>query len=254
MGKRIKKRTIYAIIFSVMFFCMVMIAFLLLFQIRKIEVTGNKYVSEQEVIEWVQEDELATNSVYLMCKFHFTDYERPIAIEAVNLRMKAPWSVNVEVEEKTVVGFLVLDDDFVYFDKDGVVLEKSQEQWEDVVCIEGLEIHSAELYKELPVSEDDKKIFQSLLEMSDALKEQELVPDKVVCQDSELNLYFGETCVNLGNSNFSERIAQISPILEKLGNKKGTLHLENYGQSSKAVSFEQDISSDEKKENTDESE
>lgn len=254
MGKRIKKRTIYAVIFSVMFLCLVMIVFLLLFQIRKIEVTGNKYVSGQEIVDWVQSDELAENSLYVWCKYHFTEYELPSAIEKVDISMVAPWKIKVQVEEKKIVGYIILDEDFVYFDKDGIVLEKSREWWDDVACIEGLDVTSVQLYKTLPVSDEDKKIFQSLLEMSEALKEKALTPDKIVCQDSELYLYFGKICVNLGNSNFSKRIAQISPILEKLENQKGTLHLENYGETSKTVSFEKGVLPEEKKEKADEGE
>lgn len=254
MGKHIKKRTIYAIILSVMFLCLVLIAFLLLFQIKNVEVVGNKYVSDQEVIGWVQSDELATNSLYVLCKFQFTEYNLPAAIENVKISLKSPWSIKVRVEEKKIVGYIILEDDFVYFDKDGIVLEKSREWWDEVACIEGLDVTSAQLYEELPVKDEEKKIFNSLLEMSEALKDKELTPDKIVCQDSELNLYFGSVCVNLGNENFAKRIAQIPPILEKLGNQKGTLHLENYGESSTTVSFEKADSSDGKKEKDDKSE
>lgn len=254
MEKPIKKRTIYAIIFSVMFLCLIVIAFLLLFQIRNVKVVGNKYVSDQEVIDWVQSDELATNSVYVFCKFRFTEYNLPAAIDRIKVTLNSPWSIKVQVEEKKIVGYIIVEDDFVYFDEDGIVLEKSREWWDDVACIEGLDVTSAQRYKELPVKEEEKKIFRSLLEMSEALKEKELTPDKIVCQDSELNLYFGSVCVNLGNENFAKRIAQIPPILEKLGNQKGTLHLENYGESSTTVSFEKADSSDGKKEKDDKSE
>ena len=73
--RRIKKRTIYAIILLVMLICFVMIGFLLLFQVRKIEVEGNQILSKQEIADWLQQDEFSTNSVYLLCKYHFTDYE-----------------------------------------------------------------------------------------------------------------------------------------------------------------------------------
>lgn len=254
MGKRIKKRTIYGIIFSVMFLCLVVIVFLLLFQVRKVEVVGNKYVSSQEVADWVQSDELATNSLYVLCKFQFTEYNLPAAIDDIKISLTTPWSIKIHVEEKKIVGYIILNDDFVYFDKDGIVLEKSREWWDDVACIEGLDVTSAQLYEELPVKKEEKKIFNSLLEMSKALKEKELTPDKIVCQDSELNLYFGSVCVNLGNENFAKRIAQIPPILEKLGNQKGTMHLENYGETSTTVSFEKADSSDGKKEKDDKSE
>ena len=67
--RRIKKRTIYAIILLVMLICFVMIGLLLLFQVRKIEVEGNQILSKQEIADWLQQDEFSTNSVYLLCKY-----------------------------------------------------------------------------------------------------------------------------------------------------------------------------------------
>lgn len=258
MGTRIKKRTIYAIILSVMLFCFVLIIFLLLFQIRKIEVDGNKYLTNQEVADWVQEDEFSTNSVYVLVKHYFTDVELLPAMEDAKVSMKNPWTIKVNVEEKKIVGYIIIDDDFVYFDENGIVLEKSREWWDDVVCIEGLGVQSVELYEELPVSKENKKVFKYLMEMSEALEKYELVPDKVVCHDSQLYLYFDNKCVILGNDNFAEKISQISPILEKLGKKKGTLHLENYDESNTTISFEKgvlpEIEEEEKKEKNSKSE
>lgn len=248
MGKRNKKRTIYAIIFSVMFFCLVMIVFLLLFQVRKIEVTGNQYITNQEVVEWVQADELATNSVYILCKFHFTDYELPEVVEAVKITMKTPWSIKVKVTEKKMAGYIIQGDNYVYFDQDGTVLEKSRELREGFSCIEGMAVSDAVLYKKLPVAKGDKKVFQAFLEMSSVLNALEEKPDQLICQDGVLYLYYGETCVNLGDSNFAKRIAQVPPILEKLGDKKGTLHLENYRDSSATVSFEKNVLPNDEKE------
>lgn len=254
MGIRVKKRTIYAIILSVMLFCFAMIVFLLLFQIRTIEVKGNEYLTEQEVVQWLQEDELSTNSVYLLCKNYFAQQELLPAMADVKVSLNAPWSVTVDVEEKVIVGYIIVDDDFVYFDEDGIVLEKSREWREDVACIEGLGVTSVEVYKELPVSKENKKIFKQLLDMSASLEKYELTPDTVICSDSELFLKFGTVYANIGNEKVSERISQIPPILEKLDGQTGTLHLENYDESNTTISFEKDVIPEEKKENTDQSE
>lgn len=230
-----------------MFFCLVMIIFLLLFQVRKIEVTGNQYVTEQEIVEWVQADELATNSVYILCKFYFTDYKLPEVLEEVKITMRTPWRIKVKVTEKTIAGYIIQNDQFVYFDQNGIVLEKSREQREGFSCIEGMTVSDAVLYKKLPVAKDDKKIFQAFLEMSNVLNALEEKPDQIICRDAVLYLYYGEICVNLGDDNFTKRIAQVPPVLEKLEDKKGTLHLENYGDGNTTISFEKNVLPDDEK-------
>ena len=42
----------------------------------------------------------------------------------------------------------------------------------------------------------------------------------------------------LGESVSSAQIAQIEPILEKLGNQEGTLHLEHYSEMNQTITFE----------------
>lgn len=254
MGIRIKKRTIYAVILSVMLFCFIMIVFLLLFQIRDVEVKGNQYLTEQEVTEWLWEDDLSTNSVYLFGKFQFTEPELLPAMSDVKVSLKAPWSICVNITEKQIVGYIIVNDDFVYFDEEGIVLEKSRDWRDDVACIEGLDVTNVELYKQLPVSKENKKMFKQLLEMSAALNQYELTPEKIICDASDLYLKFGQIYVNLGSDNFVERISQIPPILEKLGEQTGTLHLENYSESNTTISYEKDVVPGEKKEKTGESE
>ena len=74
--KRIMKRAVMKAILVIMLVCIAMITFLLLFQVRKIEVSGNQYLSRQEIADWVQDDEWSTNSLYLMIKYHLMDYEQ----------------------------------------------------------------------------------------------------------------------------------------------------------------------------------
>ena len=239
--RRIKKRTIYAIILLVMLICFVMIGFLLLFQVRKIEVEGNQILSKQEIADWLQQDEFSTNSVYLLCKYHFTDYEMLPALEEAKVGLANPWTIRVQVTEKKIVGYIIVGDDFVYFDKDGVVLARTKEWWDDVPCIEGLTVSEAELFEELPVGKDNKKVFEHLLDMSNTLKKYDLKPDRILCRGSDLYLYFGNKCAIIGDENLADRIAQIPPILEKLGDQKGTLHLERYDEDHTTISFEKDV-------------
>lgn len=249
--KRILKRAIAKVILVVMLISVVMIAFLLLFQVRKIEVSGNQYLTKQEIADWMESDELSTNSVYLMIKYHLMNYTKLPAMEDVSVTMKNPWTMKVTVKEKRIAGYIVFKEDCVYFDKDGIVLAKTRELWDGIPCIEGLDVNQVELYQELPVSKANKKAFGNLLDMSLTLKKCELTPDKIVCSGADLYLYFGNKCVNVGHTNLEERIMQISPILEKLGDQGGTLHLEDFNDNNTTITFEKEVSQESGDESTD---
>lgn len=73
--KRIIKQAAMKAILVIILVCIAMITFLLLFQVRKIEVSGNQYLSRQEIADWVQDDNWSSNSLYVMIRNHLMNHE-----------------------------------------------------------------------------------------------------------------------------------------------------------------------------------
>ena len=106
--KRIIKQTAMKAILVIILVCIAMITFLLLFQVRKIEVSGNQYLSRQEIADWVQDDNWSSNSLYVMIRNHLMNHELLPAMEEANVTMKNPWTVKVTIKEKRVAGYTAL--------------------------------------------------------------------------------------------------------------------------------------------------
>ena len=236
-----RRKVMYYSTLIMMLLCVLLIVFLLVFQIRKIKIEGNKYSSAAEIHAWLQEDELSSNSLYLMWKFYFTDMELLPTMKEAKLKLLNPWTVQLYVTDKTVVGYIDLGEECVYFDENGQVLAQTTEWWDGVPRVDGLQISEVKLHEELPVSKENKKAFKSLLEISATLEKYELTPSKLEVDGADVYLYFGNKCVILGNDNIESRISQITPIMEKLGDQGGTLHLENYDSENTIISFEKDV-------------
>ena len=236
-----RRKVMYYSTLIMMLLCVLLIVFLLVFQIRKIKIEGNKYSSATEIHAWLQEDELSSNSLYLMWKFYFTDMELLPTMKEAKLKLLNPWTVQLYVTDKTVVGYIDLGEECVYFDENGQVLAQTTEWWDGVPRVDGLQISEVKLHEELPVSKENKKAFKSLLEISATLEKYELTPSKLEVDGADVYLYFGNKCVILGNDNIESRISQITPIMEKLGDQGGTLHLENYDSENTIISFEKDV-------------
>ncbi len=212
------------------------------FKCGKIEVSGNQYLSRQEIADWVQDDNWSSNSLYVMIRNHLMNHESLPAMEEANVTMKNPWTVKVTTKEKRVAGYIVSGDECIYFDKDGIVLAKRQKElWDGIPCIEGLEVKKVQLYKELPVSKANKKAFGNLLDMTMTLKNVISRRIRLFVPVQICIFFFGNKCVNVGHTNLEERIMQISPILEKLGDQGGTLYLENFNTDNITITFEKDV-------------
>ncbi len=236
-----KKRMLMIVLISILSVVVIFLAVFLLFQTRKIEVTGNQYCSDEELVKWIQKDELAFNSLYIWFKYNYTDVEKPAAIESVTASMKNPWTVEIKVKEKTFLGYFDYDGAFLYFDDNGTAALKTSEVIEGAPFIEGLGIDESKvkMNQELPVT--DEGIFEKIVEVTRLLNKYELFSDRLSGEDGNISLFFGVVTVQLGSGDYEQKIAQISPILEKLdeqfAGQAGVLHLEKYDSPNSAIRF-----------------
>ena len=224
-----------------------------LFETKKITVTGNQYVSEQEVIDWLLADEHSGNSLYLLWKYNQNDVQQLPAVEETKVGLKNLVEVQVQVKEKSFSGRIDYNEAFLYFDQEGIASLITGTEIEGVPYIEGMEINPEEvlLGSVLPVT--DGQIFEELKTLMPLLEKQELSPDRISCAGADLTLHFGGIRVQIGSSQFADRLAQVPPILEKLAelyaDQTGVLHLENYDVSGSSIRFVPDTAAQPQPEN-----
>lgn len=230
------KITAFHVVSGVLGVAIFVLSFLLFFHIQTVKVSGNEYTSSDEVIKWLKPDRISNNAAYVWVKNKVLPSKVLPTTSKMQVKLNAPWSVEVVLTEKPVVAGTIIGNEYVYVDQDGVVMKKGSDILEKVPLVEGVTAKKATLYKALSV--DDTKVFQNVLEVSQYLGKNELVPDKLECaEDSSINLTFGGVLVTLGTGNYEVKISQIPPILKKLDGKSGTLELQSYDGTQSTISF-----------------
>lgn len=232
-----KSHRIYALIVLLLGFAIIAAVLFLLFYVQKIEVKGNNYVTEKEIVDAVQDDELSVNALYILGKYTLGKGKILPSLDQMKVGLKAPWTVTVEVKEKPIVGYIQNGELYDYFDKEGLVVLESSALMEGVPYIEGIGVGEVELYGYL--KSKNTKLFEQILETSREITKYELKPDRIVCEEDVICLYIGRIRILLGKTVSAVQIAQIEPILEKIGDKEGTLHLENYSEVQGTITFEE---------------
>lgn len=241
--KKPKKRqgVFLGILTTVLGIVIIVLAFLLLFHVQKIEVKGIEYCTENDVVEWLKEDKYAVNTVYAWWKYNYTDVEQLPSVKSAKVTLRNPWTIRVTVKEKQLSGYIDYDSKYLYFDKEGTASLVTTDKLANAAYIEGMDVDASKvkLGKVLPVS--DKAVFKQFVEISRLLVKYSLSPDRITCSGNDISVYFGEVEVQLGSKNYEERLAQVPPILQKLNEKypdtAGILHLENYDSASEAIRF-----------------
>lgn len=234
--KKKKSHRLYALIVIILGFAIIALAILILFYVQKIEISGNEYCSDEEIADTVKNDKYSINTLYILGKYALGYGAELPCMESMNIRLKNPWTLKVTVKEKTIVGFVQDGDKYAYFDKEGMVVLKTTDFIKGLPSIQGISMKDMELYQ--TIKSGDSKIFEEILETSREAKRYDLSTDRIVCREDKIYLYIGKICINLGSSVSSEQIAQIGPIMEKLEGQEGTLHLENYTEGSKTITFD----------------
>ena len=149
--------------------------------------------------------------------------------------MKNPWTIKVKIEEHKLLGGILYENEYAYFDEEGTVLKKQTESIPGIPLVEGLGVKKVVLNHK--VKAENRKVFSYVIQVGKVVEKWELSPEKIVFNGTEATLHFGTIAVNIGDENFDDRVAQITPILEKLQGKSGIVHLENFTMQSTLISF-----------------
>lgn len=227
---------LYAVTVLLLTIINITLAGLLLTQVQGIDVQGSKYSQKSDIVAWIEEDPLTVNSLYTLWKFKSGHYTLPVYLDDVDVSLAAPWKVKVKVQEKQMIGCILVEGNYVYFDAEGLVLKAAGEYDAEFPIIEGLEVKESQLFEYLDV--ENQKVFSYIVKVTEEIQEAKLSPDRLVWEDDSMNLYFEQVCVKLGKSNFAKKIQELPPILAELQGKHGTLQMEHYTEDSKSISFE----------------
>ncbi len=227
-----KKRTGLVVLLT-----LTLLLFLVLsLKIKTVTVTGNKRFTKEQVTELLFSDKLSRNTLFCYLQDQFKRHEPIPFIEDYRLVFHGPGEVEVIVYEKSVVGYVSYMSSYMYFDKDGIIVESANQELPDVPLISGLKFGQIVLYQKLPV--EDEKIFQEILNLTQILTINNLQVERIQYSSlGEATLYLGGIEVLLGgNEHLNSKITELSSMLPQLEGRSGTLHLENYDETNSAVS------------------
>lgn len=237
--RTIKKIIIFVAI--VMLFAFAVVVVNEKYTVDTIIVEGSTHYSNEEITEMVLgEGILSHNSLYLSAKYHNKDIKDVPFIETMSVRILSPDSIKITVYEKSMAGFVEEMGRYIYFDKDGTVIESSDVKTVGIPQIIGMNFDHFVLYEKLPVEDD--KIFKQILEVSQLLEKYGISVDKIYFDsDYKLTLYFDKARVKLGSfDQIDEKIIRLKTILPELKGKKGVLRMENYTADTSITTFEYD--------------
>lgn len=212
------------------------------FTVQKVEVEGNALYGDDKISATVLNDEYSWNTLYVYLKYRFLDTETVPFIDTMEVSIKDPHTLHIMVYEKGIIGYLFdpWTGKNVYFDKDGFVVELSNNIIPDVPQIMGMEFDEIVQYQELPIQKDD---LRELLTLTQTLKRNSLTPDAIVYgQIYSPVLVYKNIRIQVGDEILlTQKVARIVKILPTIKDMSGVLHLETWTEEATNIVFDQDV-------------
>ena len=200
-------------------------------RIKEIKVTGNSHYTEEQVIDLVLGGKWSRNSAFCYYENRFREHKSIPFIEEYKIEFKSPTKIEIVVFEKSVVGYVSYMSSYMYFDKDGIIVESSVEQLPGVPWITGLDFGHIILHQPLPVADPDT--FGEILNLTQQLSVYHIQVDRIRFGSSgQPSLTIGQMEVTLGDGgDVDGKLSLLNDILRdhpELKDKKGTLELDGY--------------------------
>ena len=208
--------------------------------VKTVYVEGNLHYTEQEIKDMVMQGPLGNNSWYLSMKYRNKGVENIPFVDAMEVTVLTPDSIKITVYEKALAGYIEFMDSFMYFDKDGYMIETSNVRTLGVPQVSGLEFEHVALGEKIPVEDDN--VFENVMTITNLLDKYAIAAERIHFQpDLDVVLYMGELRILLGKAvNLEEKIMMLPSVLGHLEGKSGVLHLEDYTEDAEMTIFEED--------------
>lgn len=210
--------------------------------IRNVQVSGNQVHSAEEIERAILPGKLDYNTIYLWYRMRTNQIPTPPYLDLVEVEILSYNKIQIRVYEKTIIGCAEYNGSYVYFDKDGTVLDISTECKDGVTVVRGLEFDQAVLYQSVPVKE--MSVFRTLVSLMQMLQKNSLQPNSIeFTLDQEIDMTFDEVLVHLGrDEHMDNKIARLTGILPNLVGRSGILFMEDVDEKTERISFRKTLS------------
>lgn len=208
------------------------------YTVQTVYVEGNVHYTEEEIRAIVMNGILGDNSLYLSLKYRNREIQGVPFVDTMEVRVLAPDTIKIIVYEKVLTGYVRFMDTYMYFDRDGYVVESSGVRTAGVPQVTGLEFDHVVVGEMLPV--EDQEIFDRILNVTKLLNKYELSADRLYFNGAgEVVVYFGGVKVALGSDTavMEDRLMLLPELLPSLEGKTGVLQMNTQSEGAGRYTF-----------------
>lgn len=196
--------------------------------ITEVSVSGQSFYKAEEIEDLVLDSTVSKNTIICYLQNRFGTHKDIPFVERYQIEIKDMHSVEIIVYEKNIIGYIDFMGSYMYIDRDGMVVDSSQEPLPGICEVEGIQFSKIVLHEQ--VETDNKQAFQEVLTMTQIFEKNNIKVKKISFDErNHVTVKIKKILVELGSSdNIDLKLAELADILPQLKGMKGTLYLDEY--------------------------
>ena len=216
------------------------IIFFSYYKVDSVEIRGTSHYTDEEVKNMVLRGPMASNSVLAPLIYSTTNTDDIAYVDAFKVTQLNRNTICISVKEKKAVGCIRYLDSYIYFDRNCIFVEGSQNRDETVPYFDGIQVNSIVMDEKLDIRGDT--VLNTAVALSTIFQKNDMIPDHIQFDSSySISLIYGDVTVQLGKDvDLEEKMNRVIAILPQIQGKKGILHMESVATDSNTFEEEQE--------------
>lgn len=221
MGRRmrrksnnVRKRIMIKLLKLIVFLGLPLLVFVSMFRLEQVTVTGSQRYTQDAMKEKVIQTRYDQNTLLMYMRYsYFKEVDIPF-VEKIDLKLVDSHTVAIHVYEKMVTGCVEFMGEYLYFDKDGIVVENSSTLLEDIPQIKGLRFKQIIMNEKLIVQKAE--LFDIILNLTQLIDKYGLDVSAIrFDSDYSVTVDCGIISASLGKrSTYDEVLYELSNIIQ----------------------------------------
>lgn len=198
-------------------------------------IEGSTHYSQEEAKGQILTKKTDSNTILFYLRYKYGKQDSIPFVEDVDVKIIDKNTVKINVFEKTVTGCIKYMGGYMYFDKDGMIVESSNEKLENIPYIEGLNFSGFVLYQKLEVEKEE--LFGVILKLTQLIQKFELQIETIQFNEkSEVTLVSGRNKVLLGKRDtYDEQLAELKNLLPKALDNKWEIDMSKFNEGDEEI-------------------
>jgi len=198
-------------------------------RIEHVKVEGTEIYSQEEIRQSVFSRKYSDNEFFFMIYEKLYGINKLPFVEDIEVIYENRNTVTLRVYDKAISGCIKYMGQYVYFDKDGTVLQSMEEKKDGVPVVTGIKFGTFTVGKVFRVKDDS--LFAMIMNLSQLITHYNIDVERLHVEEGNVLLYSGGIKVILGKkSMYDDEMSALSSVLDTTARKKmkGTIDMQNF--------------------------